>query len=611
MRKILGSYLPASLLLAFLTMVLLACGGGGGGDSGTTSSTFTGSVSGTLILAVDENGTIVAKDDTAGKTPDSFGNFPFSLTVPGGHEYTIYFVLPSENRAVWLTSLFGFTANNIYSVTAGTTIDLGYVDTAGEFATAENDPLAVAGVTSGGFTGPDTITVEGSNPVLLMMDRADVGKKYRTQVQVKNPDDSVLTNGALVKDVVVYDPDWQELPPDESFYYWDGLSMYSDFGSGPVLTPTSEIEAFLSAVAGSLSDGFYTELITDSNRNLHLVKFWHEQPTEVAKPTNLAQVVNLDNSITLTWTNPAGIAGPDYVLRVEILHSDENGDGIGDIALNVSLNASVNSYTIPASFVSSNLAGKQELKWRVQVRQVAVSILFPDGLTRTVQIYRNYSADQALLVEPSTIPFTPGMLSGKSFFEENFITGGGYDSSLYLFNADSSFVEYDYENPPDTSDYFTGTWSIDASGNLIVTVGGLGTVTVKLVADSSTEMDVLVDDGISTPFTAVLEKIVPVDPAKLPGTYAGSDGYTWVFNADQTGAVPDFPGGGLTFTWSVDSDGVLRMPADTGYTASLYVRATSQSTATEYTILKVGFPEHNTSTGDFYFYYGGIVLTRQ
>jgi len=53
------------------------------------------------------------------------------------------------------------------------------------------------------------------------------------------------------------------------------------------------------------------------------------------------------------------------------------------------------------------------------------------------------------------------------------------------------------------------------------------------------------------------------------------------------------------------------MPADTGYTASFYVRATSQSTATEYTILRAGFPEHNTSTGAFYSYYGGIELTRQ
>jgi len=145
----------------------------------------------------------------------------------------------------------------------------------------------------------------------------------------------------------------------------------------------------------------------------------------------------------------------------------------------------------------------------------------------------------------------------------------------------------------------------------VVNISGQGTVTVGLISDSLTEMQVVIDDGMASPSTATLEKTVPVDPSLLPGTYAGSGGYTWVFNADGTGSVPDFGVGGLAFTWSVDSEGVLRMPADTGYTASFYARATSISTATEYTILQAGFAEHNTSTGAFYKYYGGIVLTRQ
>jgi len=69
--------------------------------------------------------------------------------------------------------------------------------------------------------------------------------------------------------------------------------------------------------------------------------------------------------------------------------------------------------------------------------------------------------------------------------------------------------------------------------------------------------------------------------------------------------------GGLTFTWAVDNTGVLRMPASTGYTAVLYAQATSQSDNTSYTTLKAAFPEINTSTGAFFSYYGGIVLTRQ
>lgn len=357
-----------------------------------TFSTFTGTVSGTLVLAVDENGMIAAQDETSGKTPDTDGHYPFSLTVPDGHEYTIYFVMTADFRIVPLYS--GTT--NIFSVTGGGTIDLGYVDTTQPEATAQNDPLTSAGVTSEGETGPDTISVEGSNPLLLLIDRADVGRKYRTQVQVKNPDGSVLENGALVKDVIVYDPGWQGLPLDGNFYYFDALTMYIDNGIGPAPSPDSDVEAYLAASPPSLTDGFYTELITDSNRNLHMVTFYYEPPTEVEKPLNLAQNVNTDNSITLTWTNPGGISGPGYVLRLEIRHSDENGDGFTDLALNVILNSSANMYTIPASFVSSSLAGKQDLIWKTQVRQVAGPILFPDGSTRTVQIYRNYSADQAL-----------------------------------------------------------------------------------------------------------------------------------------------------------------------------------------------------------------------
>ena len=214
-----------------------------------------------------------------------------------------------------------------------------------------------------------------------------------------------------------------------------------------------------------------------------------------------------------------------------------------------------------------------------------------------------------ILTNIATIPFTAQMLSGNAFFEENNNPGGGYDSNLTIFNANFSFKEYSYEKPPGTSDNVTGTWSIDASGKLLVNISGQGTITVVLISDSSTQMQVVIDDGTAPPSIATLDKIVPVDPAKLPGTYVGSDGYTWVFNANGTGSVSGF--GGITFTWSVDSDGVLRMPSNTGYTAVLYARASSQSTATSYTILKVGFPEFKTSTGEFYTYYGGIALTRQ
>jgi len=206
------------------------------------------------------------------------------------------------------------------------------------------------------------------------------------------------------------------------------------------------------------------------------------------------------------------------------------------------------------------------------------------------------------------IPFTDEELSGKVFFEEE-------SDFLYILNANSTLKLYaEFGTAPGDPSYeVTGTWSNDPDGlDLNFHFADYAGSIVQLIADSPTEMEVAVfDKGWDYTHISTWEKTMSVDPVKLPGTYAGSDGYTWVFNADGTGSVPDFGVGGLTFTWSVDSEGVLRMPADTGYTASFYARATSQSTATEYTVLKAAFPEHNTSTGNFYFYYGGIELTRQ
>jgi len=279
------------------------------------------------------------------------------------------------------------------------------------------------------------------------------------------------------------------------------------------------------------------------------------------------------------------------------------------------------TYTATASW-SDNSTSTVAPTWSVNSQTATISpggVLYCPSIASdlTVTVTATYSsggvtetADMVVTITNiTTIPFTAQMVSGEAFFEENFYAGGGYDSFLSIFNADSSFEGYSHESPPDTSEYDTGTWSIDAPGNLIVNIGAQGTVTIMLISDSPTEVEVVVDDGTGTPSIVILEKIVPVDPAKLPGTYRQSPGgHTWVFNANGTGTVSIF--GGISFTWSVDS-GVLNMPSSTGYSAVFYARASSQSTATEYTILKVGFPEHNTSTGNFYNYYGGRDLTRQ
>jgi len=217
---------------------------------------------------------------------------------------------------------------------------------------------------------------------------------------------------------------------------------------------------------------------------------------------------------------------------------------------------------------------------------------FYGGITKTATL------DMTVTHVP-LIPFTDEELRGKGFYD------GGYLDQLYILNADSSIEVYF-----DTGYYVTGTWNNDPDGLFLdFHFADIGPYTVNRFADSSTDMEVVICEPFWGSHARTWEKIIPVEPAKLPGTYIDDiDGTTWVFNANGTGTVSVF--GGSPFTWSVDASGVLRMPASNGYSMSFYARATSQSTATEYTILKAAFTEHN-PVGGFYGYYGGIELTRQ
>jgi hypothetical protein len=277
------------------------------------------------------------------------------------------------------------------------------------------------------------------------------------------------------------------------------------------------------------------------------------------------------------------------------------------------------TYTATASW-SDNSTSTVTPAWSVNSQTATISpggVLYCPSIASdlTVTVTATYSSGgltetatmDVTITNIATIPFTAQMVSGEAFFEENSYPGGGYDSFLSIFNADFSFEQYSHESPPDTSDYETGTWSIDASGNLIITIGGQGTVAVMLIADSSTEMEVLVDDGTGTPETVILEKTIPVDPSMLPGTYRDDTGFTWSFNSNGTGSTTG--GGGWTFTWSVDS-GVLKNVFSNGYQGWMHARASSQSSPTSYTTLKWAFVEY-TPTGGFYNYYGGMELTHQ
>ena len=232
------------------------------------------------------------------------------------------------------------------------------------------------------------------------------------------------------------------------------------------------------------------------------------------------------------------------------------------------------------------------------------------GITETAA--KNVTITNLTTPIPTTpIPITAHMLSTvQMFFEENIDSGGGYHSYLYILNADSSFEQYSYENPPVASKYVTGTWSIGASGEAILNYGGGKTFTWMLLADLFGGWKVLVEDGTGTPHTVIMEWCgpgpYPFNGSLILGTYDNQYGDTWIFNSNGTGATTG--DGGWIFTWSVD-DGILKVVFPNGYVGWMYQRP-SENTWTDYPVMEWAFVM-KTPTGDFYFYYGGMRLTRQ
>lgn len=280
------------------------------------------------------------------------------------------------------------------------------------------------------------------------------------------------------------------------------------------------------------------------------------------------------------------------------------------------------TYTATASWGDNTTSTVTPTSWSVnsQVATISASGVLTCGTIdadQTVTVTATYTyggvnetdSMNVALTNIVTIPFTLQMLSDQGFFQESYVAyGSNYLSTLVILYADSSLEQFETDSTDGPGELLTGSWSLDASGNLIVDIGAQAPITVALISDSATEIQVLIDDGVLTPYIETLEKIVPIDPAKVPGTYnASPSGGTWVFNVDGTATVSKFPQ--YSLTWSVDAAGVLRIPANNGYMPVFYGRASSQSDNTSYTTLKVAFPEF-APTGDLYKYYGGMILQR-
>ena len=281
------------------------------------------------------------------------------------------------------------------------------------------------------------------------------------------------------------------------------------------------------------------------------------------------------------------------------------------------------TYTAMASW-DDNTTSVVTPNWDVDLQMASIT---PGGVlscqdiasNQTATITATYSSGgitetdtmDVTIVNGTPVAWQPNWVTGSAWFEENIGAGDVYSSYLYMFNSDSSFRRYGYENPPDTSDYVTGSWSI-ASGNLILTIPGQGTITVTLLVDPFILAQVSVDEGTGTPYNTTWEWTgpgpYPFDESLIPGTYVNQFGDTWIFNSNGTGSTTG--DGGWTYTWSVDDDGILKVVFPNGYVGSMYERPGTQLSSTSYTIIEWAFVIH-TPTGEFGAYYGGMRLTRQ
>lgn len=411
------AHLPGlySIGIALLVLLLSGCGGGGGGGSTVPSSStaVSGTVSGTVIVAIDENGNIAGRDDTNGRAAvDNTipSRYRFSLNLPQGRKYNFYFIVGVGTAAERIVPL-SFGSTNVISVGSATSIDLGFVNTSGAEAVAEKNPFSTAGVTPGARTGPPTIKLEGYR-ILILLDQPD-GKRYRAQVRIKDAAGNAVANGSLVKSMKIYGPAGAELATNGTFSVWNGTGIYTDNGAGIASESLSDVILNLSASPGTLSTGFYTVNITDNNGNLYATKLYFEAPTETARPSGLSQSINADNSIAFSWTNPGGISAPASAVYLYLLYDDGNGDGIKDTALIAWMDPPGNTYTVPASFVRNNLVGKTGLQWMVEIRkQTGSEIAYPDGTTSAAPIYRIRSAATNVSLPAVSAVFIQGDLAG-------------------------------------------------------------------------------------------------------------------------------------------------------------------------------------------------------
>jgi hypothetical protein len=127
-------------------MSIVSCGGGGGhsdnnNNNGTTNATITGTVAGTTVVAMDANDNEIDRQAATG-SPKTF-----TLTVPTGDGYR-FFLIENEGTANERIYPLYYGMDNVFDISSGVTIDLGYVNISSGVAVPENNPVNMNGVSS-------------------------------------------------------------------------------------------------------------------------------------------------------------------------------------------------------------------------------------------------------------------------------------------------------------------------------------------------------------------------------------------------------------------------------------------------------------------------------
>ena len=569
------------MLLAFLAMILVTCGGGGdGSDSGTTpppaqsgkSVVITGTVPGTMAIAYDLATGKEAARDVAGGTPKTF-----TLNVGPG-DYYLMFIANEGTPAQRAYAFRNVTGGNVFTCKANTTLDLGVLGFNNYPGTATPliDPIS----------GNDNVT-ETFMPEAIFSPGAGEWTATRTFVNSTCPGHSPGTT--VTENVTIA----------QGF----GLVTFTPAGTTGTAVGVANVNTAILTDSHSALETIYLTMQPDGSLAGSFSKAGYGG--ECSEEGTITAVLGTSPPPAPTLTG-LSVNGP----------SSMNANSTATYTATARWSDSSTSTVTPTWSVNSQMAsisagGVLSCQTIDTDQTVMVSATYSaGGITETAA--KNVTITNLTTPIPTTpIPITAHMLSTvQMFFEENIDSGGGYHSYLYILNADSSFEQYSYENPPVASKYVTGTWSIGASGEAILNYGGGKTLTWMLLADLFGGWKVLVDDGTGTPHTVIMEWCgpgpYPFNSSLILGTYDNQYGDTWIFNSNGTGATTG--DGGWIFTWSVDA-GILKVVFPNGYVGWMYQRP-SENTWTDYPVMEWAFVL-KTPTGDFYFYYGGMRLTRQ